>query len=79
MTGPEAIIMILAAAPFWAGGLVLWWALNRSRRRANASSPSVPAGWHADPTGRFELRYWDGVRWTDRVSTGGLTSDDPVR
>src|SRR3954470_22825795 len=26
--------------------------------------PNQPAAWHADPTGRFEQRYWDGTRWT---------------
>ena len=22
---------------------------------------TVPAGWYADPSGRYELRYWDGI------------------
>ncbi len=26
------------------------------------------AGWNPDPTGRHELRYWDGSTWTDHVS-----------
>lgn len=38
-----------------------------------------PAGWHADPTGRFDQRYWDGTSWTDHVATGGTRSTDPVR
>jgi uncharacterized protein YxjI len=38
----------------------------------------TPAQWYADPYGRFELRYWDGERWTDHVSTNGATSADPV-
>lgn len=38
----------------------------------------VPGGWHADPMGRFEYRYWDGTRWTDHVSRGGQTFVDPV-
>jgi hypothetical protein len=40
--------------------------------------PSVPADWYPDPHGRFELRYHDGARWTDNVSTGGVVSKDPV-
>ena len=24
------------------------------------SSAAAPAGWYADPSGRFELRYWNG-------------------
>lgn len=27
----------------------------------------VPANWHPDPTGRHDLRYWDGAVWTDHV------------
>ena len=29
------------------------------------------AGWHPDPTGRHELRYWDGRQWTADVSDAG--------
>ena len=34
--------------------------------------------WHPDPTGRHQLRYWDGSAWTDHVSNGGATSTDPL-
>lgn len=34
------------------------------------------AGWQADPTGRFEHRYWDGSAWTDHVSNAGVMSTD---
>ncbi len=37
-----------------------------------------PAGWHPDPHGRYELRYWDGNAWSEHVSTNGATSTDPV-
>ncbi|MET3468293.1 DUF2510 domain-containing protein [Microbacterium sp. 1262] len=30
--------------------------------------PTAPAGWHPDPSGQQQLRYWDGQRWTDHVS-----------
>src|SRR4051794_40993644 len=33
-------------------------------------------GWLADPTGRHELRYYAGGRWTDNVSDRGITSLD---
>lgn len=32
--------------------------------------------WHPDPSGRHELRYWDGTSWTEHVSDGGVTSTD---
>ena len=44
-----------------------------------ASTPSTnPPRWVADPDGRHELRYWDGQRWTEHVSDGGVTSTDAV-
>lgn len=37
-----------------------------------------PAGWYLDPTGRFTYRYWDGLHWTDQVSSAGRTGSDPI-
>lgn len=46
---------------------------------ASAPTPSVPAGWYADPAGRYELRYWDGSTWTEHVSRAGQQfTDAPV-
>ncbi len=42
-----------------------------------ASSAAAPAGWYADPSGRFELRYWNGDSWTEHVSRAGQQSTDP--
>ncbi|MBS32022.1 MAG: hypothetical protein CL445_06295 [Acidimicrobiaceae bacterium] len=42
-----------------------------------ASSAAAPAGWYADPSGRFELRYWNGDKWTEHVSRAGQQSTDP--
>jgi hypothetical protein len=42
-----------------------------------APAPAVPAGWYADPAGRFELRYWDGTTWTEHVSRSGQQFTDP--
>lgn len=44
---------------------------------AAAATPAVPAGWYADPAGRFELRYWDGSTWTEHVSRAGQQYTDP--
>lgn len=44
-----------------------------------AAQPTVPAGWYADPSGRYELRYWDGNQWTEHVARGGQQfTDAPV-
>ena len=40
---------------------------------------SAPEGWHPDPTGRHQLRWWDGSTWTDWVTTDGRTAQDPVQ
>ena len=43
------------------------------------ATPAVPAGWYADPAGRFDLRYWDGSTWTEHVSRAGQQfTDAPV-
>jgi len=36
------------------------------------------AAWHPDPTGRHELRYWDGTQWSEHVSDGGVQSVSPL-
>ena len=36
------------------------------------------AGWEPDPTGRHQLRYWDGNDWTEHVSDAGDTTADPA-
>lgn len=35
-------------------------------------------GWYPDPSGRHELRYFDGRHWADLVVDGGEHSNDPV-
>ncbi len=36
-----------------------------------------PPGWLVDPTHRHQLRYWDGLRWSDHTSDNGVASIDP--
>lgn len=46
---------------------------------AAAGPPAaVPAAWLADPTGRHELRYWDGAAWTAHVADAGVAAEDPL-
>ena len=45
-----------------------------------AVSPSevvAPPAWHPDPTGRHQLRYWDGRTWSEHVSDDGVAGADP--
>jgi uncharacterized protein (AIM24 family) len=39
---------------------------------------TAAANWHPDPTGRHELRYWDGTQWTEHVSDRGAVATDPL-
>ena len=49
-------------------------------RRGSGRSGHAPVagapGWHPDPTGRHEFRYWDGRGWTDRISDRGNEATD---
>ena len=36
------------------------------------------AGWYDDPTGRSQVRYFDGTAWTDNVATNGRANLDPI-
>ena len=40
--------------------------------------PRALAAWLPDPTGRHELRYFDGSAWTEHVANGGSISDDRI-
>ena len=37
---------------------------------------SDPAGWYPDPVGRADFRFWDGLAWTSRSSSGGVAVED---
>ena len=46
---------------------------------ATTTAAAAPAAWYADPSKRFELRYWDGAEWTEHVARGGQQfTDQPV-
>jgi uncharacterized protein YxjI len=44
----------------------------------NEAGAATAADWYPDPTGRHQLRYWDGQAWTDHASSHGRPSVDPV-
>lgn len=51
-------------------------------RALEANYPAPDGGapqWAPDPTGRHDLRYWDGSVWSDHVSDDGASSNDPIR
>lgn len=34
---------------------------------ATPSSPAAPAGWYRDPLGLPQLRWWNGMTWTNTI------------
>ncbi len=53
-----------------------WLRPGPSPQMATRGGPTP--GWHADPYRRYQLRYWDGERWSEHVSTNGVAAVDPV-
>jgi len=45
----------------------------------NAGYQPTNGQWAQDPFGRHQLRYHDGLQWTDNVSNNGATSSDPAQ
>jgi hypothetical protein len=42
-------------------------------------SRATPSGWYADPQGRFDYRYFNGVQWTPDVAIDGQRYVDSIR
>ena len=70
LVGPDTLII---AIPVIAGIIVATVALVRSR-----GAISTKPGWHPDPFGRYESRFWDGTRWTSQARTDGVVSEDSM-
>lgn len=61
--------------------VLMFIAQRTTKPVVGGGAPSVAAlgpGWHPDPSGRHQFRYWDGSRWTEQVSTQGVAGTDPV-
>jgi len=56
-------LLIGAAALMLLGALLAW--LSAGRTTSPAIAPLAP-GWYDDPDSVTHLRYWDGVKWTDK-------------
>lgn len=38
----------------------------------------VAPGWYPDPSGRWQVRWWNGSAWADQVASGGRQGTDPA-
>jgi hypothetical protein len=66
---PVAVTPIESAEPVTAA--------SSTASNATVTITHTPAGWYPDPSGRFEMRYWDGLAWTEHVSRQGQQFTDP--
>jgi hypothetical protein len=46
--------------------------------QAAAGGAGQAPGWHPDPSGKHEMRYWNGTGWTEDVSDKGVAAKDPA-
>ncbi len=55
-------------------------ALGASGPATAQQAPPPPQGgaWHPDPSGRHELRWFDGQQWTESISDAGVPGTDPI-
>jgi len=64
---------LLAAVSLWIAAPITWLVERGNQAPALAwTGPippvAVPPGWHPDPSGINQWRWWDGYRWTEHVS-----------
>ena len=91
LTVSPAVCALIAQArgiEWWVGallgllgciGLVLVFFIKPHRNAAAVPPPPPNAQWAADPTGRHELRLFDGRQWTANVSDRGISGWDPLQ
>ena len=56
----------------------LFSALVFGPSQPGAALSATTVGWAPDPSGRFELRYFEGATWTEHVATDGRPAEDPL-
>jgi hypothetical protein len=45
-----------------------WMRTHPALQRPPLQHPQTTAGWFPDPSDKQQLRWWDGLRWTDHTS-----------
>ena len=62
----------------WVGLIIVLVMKPGGRAGAHLAPPPPNSQWAADPSGRHELRLWDGRQWTANVSDQGHSGWDPL-
>jgi Protein of unknown function (DUF2510) len=85
-SGATNVTMTIGQFLFMGGGVGKKATLNggntvrtfRQHVTSNLALPQSSIGWHSDPHGTHQLRYWDGTTWTEHVTDNGVQSVDAV-
>lgn len=82
------LIAIGKGHPAWVGflvgfffsflGLVVVLVMKGGSAVQGVPPPHPNSQWLADPTGRHQLRLWDGQQWSAHVSDSGRSGFDPL-
>ncbi|HMK12783.1 MAG TPA: DUF2510 domain-containing protein [Acidimicrobiales bacterium] len=59
-------------------GVIIIAVIPKKKEGVFVGAPANPAapGWFNDPHRRHELRYWNGISWTQYVSDNGIQGVD---
>ena len=60
----------------WASGNAVEAASTPAVEPAAPDPDAPPFGWYTDPSGQYQVRYWDGTRWTEHVASDGVPGID---
>jgi uncharacterized integral membrane protein len=82
---PTGVWALLCFLSLVVGAILLFAARRTTAREVEAerasnqisAANSARADWVADPSGRHQLRYFDGTQWTEHVQDEGKYSKDP--
>jgi hypothetical protein len=77
-----AMVLLPVSFPvYWVVYLLQSHAARKQPPWSPISSPPGlgPPMWAPDPSGRHQLRFWDGRSWTDSVADGGQVSNNPLK
>jgi hypothetical protein len=75
---PELIICGCLMLPTLLVALLVVLLISRNKAPSNRQGSTAPAGWLPDPSGRHQVRFWDGATWTAAVSDHGVQASDPL-